>query len=175
MSGRRRFICPNGFHRATRLCFRAFDAMKLMTSGASPIAQMSRAVSKDRRPSRLRTSTWAGTVVRFIGAPEEPRWRARRASSPRNFAKEIKPLISLATDRVGRLVGRFGPARNLRSTLDEGLPPIDRGVAAHLEHPVLHSLEKRCPPKAKVVCSNHAGRANQINSLTKQPRRPPSI
>jgi hypothetical protein len=41
MSGRRRFICPNGFHRATRLCFRAFDAMKLMTSGASPIAQMS--------------------------------------------------------------------------------------------------------------------------------------
>jgi hypothetical protein len=46
MSGRRRFICPNGFHRAMRLCFRAFDAMKLMTSGASPIAQMSGAVSK---------------------------------------------------------------------------------------------------------------------------------
>jgi hypothetical protein len=30
-----------------RLCFRAFDAVKLMTSGASPIAQMSGAVSKD--------------------------------------------------------------------------------------------------------------------------------
>jgi hypothetical protein len=45
MSGRRRFICPNGFHRATRLCFRGFDAMKLMTSGASPTAQMSGAVS----------------------------------------------------------------------------------------------------------------------------------
>jgi hypothetical protein len=40
MSGQRRFICPNGFHPAMRLCFRAFDAMKLMTSGASPIAQM---------------------------------------------------------------------------------------------------------------------------------------
>src|ERR1700686_659817 len=44
MSGRRRFICPNGFHRAMRLCFRGFDATKLMTSGASPIAQMSGAV-----------------------------------------------------------------------------------------------------------------------------------
>jgi hypothetical protein len=42
--GRRRFICPNGFHRAMGLCFRAFDAVKLMTSGASPIAQMSGAV-----------------------------------------------------------------------------------------------------------------------------------
>jgi hypothetical protein len=40
MSGRRRFICPNWFHQAVRLCFRAFDAMKLMTSGASPIGQM---------------------------------------------------------------------------------------------------------------------------------------
>src|SRR5215467_13755444 len=45
MSGRRRFIYPNGFHRAMRLCFRLFDAVKLMTSGASPIAQMSAAVS----------------------------------------------------------------------------------------------------------------------------------
>jgi hypothetical protein len=75
MSGRRRFICPNGFHRAMRLCFRAFDAVKLMTSGVSPIAQMSGAVSKDRRPSRLKTSTWAETVV-------APNWRARKASHP---------------------------------------------------------------------------------------------
>ena len=44
MTGRRRFICPNGFHRAMRLCCRGFDATKLMTSGASPIAQMSGAV-----------------------------------------------------------------------------------------------------------------------------------
>src|ERR1700674_2253156 len=44
MSGRRRYICPNGFHRAMRLCFRGFDATKLMTSGASPIAQMSGAI-----------------------------------------------------------------------------------------------------------------------------------
>jgi hypothetical protein len=34
-----------------RRAFRAFDAMKLMTSDASPIAQMSGAVSKDRRPT----------------------------------------------------------------------------------------------------------------------------
>jgi len=60
-----------------RLCFRAFDAMKLMASGAPPIAQMSGAVSKDRRPSRLRTSAWAGTVVALY-------WRGRRASMARS-------------------------------------------------------------------------------------------
>src|SRR5579871_2195704 len=60
MSGRRRFICPDGFHRAVRLRFRAFDAVKLVTSGASPIAQMSGAVSKDRGRSRLRTSHVGG-------------------------------------------------------------------------------------------------------------------
>jgi hypothetical protein len=36
--------CCHTFHRAMRLCFRGFDAMMLMTSGASPIAQMSGAV-----------------------------------------------------------------------------------------------------------------------------------
>jgi hypothetical protein len=33
-----------------RLCFRAFDAVKLMTSGASPIDQMSGAVFSARPP-----------------------------------------------------------------------------------------------------------------------------
>jgi hypothetical protein len=82
MSGRRRFICPNGFNRATRLCFRAFDAMKLMTSGASPIAQMSGAVSKDRRPSRLRISTWAETVVALY-------WRASQNKTANTYVIEI--------------------------------------------------------------------------------------
>src|SRR5215470_4528287 len=91
MSGRRRFICHNGFHRATRLCLRAFDAMKLMTSGASPIAQMSGAVSKDRRPSRLRTSTRAGTVVALY-------WRARRA--PMAYAHSVQRGRALTMRRL---------------------------------------------------------------------------
>jgi hypothetical protein len=63
MSGRRRFISPKWFHRPTRLCFRAFDAMKLMTSGASPIAQMSGAV--------------------FSATPPTPRWPRPSASAAR--------------------------------------------------------------------------------------------
>jgi hypothetical protein len=63
MSGRRRFISPKWFHRPTRLCFRAFDAMKLMTSGASPIAQMSGAV--------------------FSATPPAPRWPRPSASAAR--------------------------------------------------------------------------------------------
>ncbi len=31
--------------------------------------------------------------------------------------------------------------------------------------------KERCPPKAKVVCSNHAGRANKINDLRNSFRR----
>src|SRR5271156_2802236 len=52
MSGRRRFIYPNGFHWAMLLCFRAFDAVKLMTSGASPMAQMSGAVFRANATAR---------------------------------------------------------------------------------------------------------------------------
>jgi hypothetical protein len=29
-------------------------------------------------------------------------------------------------------------------------------------------MQERCPPKAKVVCSNHAGRAIKINDLRKK-------
>src|SRR5262249_52057665 len=76
MSGRRRFICPNGFHRATRLCFRAFDAMKLMTSGASPIAQMSGAVSARHGNSCL-TREGCGPGTRPVDGGSRFAWGRR--------------------------------------------------------------------------------------------------
>jgi hypothetical protein len=59
--------CPNGFHRATRLCFRTFDAMKVFTSGASPICP------EHDRNDPLSTAaenipTWAGLRPSTVSA-----------------------------------------------------------------------------------------------------------
>src|ERR1700730_6295459 len=107
MSGRRRFICPNGFHRAMRLCFRGFDATKLMTSGASPIAQMSGAVVEG-------PSFAAATNIHAGGDG-----RGALLARPKRFARQPSPKFLQGNQRacklviwtvgrnIGRYVGRF--------------------------------------------------------------------
>src|SRR5712671_2181743 len=108
MSGRRRFICPNGFHRATRLCFRAFDAIMLMRSGASPIAQMPGAVSKDRRPSRLKHARGAGRS-RLGAATARPRKKfddVRRARGEPNRTASLRERLIAPMQQSGDWLDR---------------------------------------------------------------------
>jgi hypothetical protein len=111
MSGRRRFICPSGFHRAMRLCFRAVEAVKLMTSGASPIAQMSGAVFSATRPRGGSCSEHVRATLRASGAPlVRPRLAAELSTSP------WRPALTGAFRAVCRISARA--ARKLRTVLD---------------------------------------------------------
>src|SRR5262252_4922003 len=111
MSGRRRFISPKWFHRATRLCFRAFDAMKLMTSGASPIAQMSGAV--------------------FSATPPTPRWprppaSAARATPDHRLRGDHRSLLTLTRHQRSKTPNLNGrQSENIEIMSGDHLPFVE--------------------------------------------------
>lgn len=112
MSGRRRFICPSGFYRAMRLCLRAFGAVKLVTSGASPIHSNVRrrfqCNATARRSLRQQSLNRFGasaeyTVVAVVDRKSSPLqclWKGRTRASARMYRISSTKLRAETIERT---------------------------------------------------------------------------
>jgi len=66
-----------------------------------------------------------------------------------NFAKKSSRLQAEQQTVLDALLDVSALRGICEVPLDEGLPPIDRNVAAHLEHPVVHGLGEALPFEGK--------------------------